>query len=61
MLPSGNDAAWALAESFGLIIQHLRSSPSHNLPNEILDSESNDTNNPERLFLEEMNKMATKL
>lgn len=64
MLPSGNDAAWALAESFGLIIHHLRHSSSNRLPNEIIDIEGNNNiynnNNleyPEKVFLEEMNKM----
>ncbi len=62
MLPSGNDAAWALAEAFGvLLILSQHPEEQQRRAKEIIDPETSGMLSPEKAFLLEMNRMCSEL
>ena len=60
MLPSGNDSAWALAESFGLLLNLGEAETMQRMSKEIIDVESNHSaKESQNNFIDEMNKQCS--
>ena len=56
MLPSGNDSAWALSESIGIILYFMQNNKQRSVIYQIIDVNNYSIVDVQSYFIKEMNK-----